>query len=93
MRLRAHCDAIVKFVFESPEQNRMIYSDYLEAFENSPLDVVFAGGFADVPFPPYVPDCDYADIFARLRAIYPDKKGFGHHGMVAMLSKPKVVIS
>jgi len=80
--------AITQYVFDSPDQNRMFYSDYLDAFEASALNVVCIGAFADVPFPPHVPVSSYVELFAKLKERYPDKSGFGHQGMIAILAKP-----
>lgn len=83
---------IVEFVFHSEEQNRLFYSDYIDLLNQSRFEVVVVCGFADVPHPLGTPACDYAQTFAKLHERYPDKSGFGNHGMLAMLRRPKAAL-
>ena len=78
---------IAHFVFHSEEQNRLFFSDYVQLFATSPFEVVCISGFGDIPHPHHMPRCDYPEIFRKLRARYPDKDGFGYHGMRVILYK------
>jgi SAM-dependent methyltransferase len=78
---------IAHFVFHSQEQNRLFFSDYVQLFAKSPFEVVCISGFGDIPHPRQMPRCDYPETFRTLRIRYPDKGGFGYHGMRVILNK------
>jgi SAM-dependent methyltransferase len=78
---------IARFVFHSDEQNRLFFSDYVRLFAASRFEVVCISGFGDIPHPHQMPRCDYPKTFRRLRIRYPEKDGFGYHGMRVVLHK------
>ena len=78
---------IAEFVFDSPEQNRLFFSDYEDIARASQFDVVFICGVPDVPHPAGTPNSDYARTFGQLQDRFPSKSGFGYHVAKMMLAK------
>jgi hypothetical protein len=78
---------IVEFVFESSDQNRLFYEDYIAIVENSPFQKLFFFGKPKIPFQSeYEPD-DYFRLFKKLRAKYPRNYGFEYSTIHLLLTK------
>jgi ubiquinone/menaquinone biosynthesis C-methylase UbiE len=78
---------ITDFVFHSPDQNRMFYSDYQEVVARSKFEILLLTGCPDIPA-----EASYgtpvSEHLALLRERYPDKTGFGYHVGRLLLKKP-----
>jgi SAM-dependent methyltransferase len=81
------CERIVAFVFESPEQNRVFYSDYVAMLRASPFQILVSEGYSELLSSPDEVH-DYAERLHRVTRAHPDKYGFGISVMKAALYKP-----
>jgi len=70
---------ITEFVFQSPEQNRLFYSDYEALATNSKFETLLLTGCTDIPTGQMSGDLPISEYLTLLRQRYPDKTGFGYH--------------
>ena len=78
---------ILEFVYYSDEQNRLFFSDYENMIVNSAFEKIFFVGFNDLPIRKGCEGGNFEAIMRKLYATYPDKSGFGYHGISMMLRK------
>lgn len=81
-------EKICDFVFRSPDQNRLFYSDYEKIFKESQFNTLYMTGFPDLPFSQNYAPKNIVELFSRLKEKYPEKSGFGYHVASALLFKP-----
>lgn len=79
---------VCDFVFRSPDQNRLFFSDYHNLFLESDFDILFMTGYPDLPLAKAYSPSDSIALFEALKQKFPDKSGFGYHVITAALTKP-----
>lgn len=79
---------ITEFVFHSPDQNRLFYSDYQEIIQQSKFETLMFTGCPDLPMKQTTSDTPMCERLELLRTRYPDKSGFGYHVAKVLLRKP-----
>lgn len=78
---------ILDFVYRSDEQNHLFFSDYEHIVANSAFETLFFVGFTDLPFSEGYEVEDPKTVLNKLRNVFPDKSGFGYHGISMLLTK------
>jgi SAM-dependent methyltransferase len=79
---------IAEYVFHSPNQNRLFFSDYDDAALRSKFEKLLFWGCADLPEEKPAPGAPMCEHLLTLRQRYPDKSGFGYHVARLLLRKP-----
>lgn len=79
--------AITDYVFNSPEQNHLMFSDYEKLLRSSPFEVIFLKGY-DTELQQIYSSLTTAEVFQRLAERYPaDRDKFLYDGITVLLRK------
>jgi len=78
---------ILNFVYRSKDQNRLFFSDYEHIVANSAFQTLFLVGFHDLPLPKNYEVENLEAVLRKLHESFPDKTGFGYHGISMLLTK------
>lgn len=81
--------AITDYVFNSPEQNHLMFSDYEKIMRSSPFEVIFLKGYDFEKLQQIYSSLITAEVFQRLAERYPtDRDKFLYDGITVLLRKP-----
>ena len=81
-------ERVAEFVFDSPEQNRLFFSDYVRIFEESPFEALLVTGCPDLPTGKWAGMDNVETSLSKLNERFPGKSGFGYHVIRVLLRKP-----
>ena len=81
--------AITDYVFNSPEQNHLMFSDYEILMRSSPFEVIFLKGYDFERLQQIYSSLITAEVFQHLVERYPaDRDKFLYDGITVLLRKP-----
>lgn len=86
---KALADAIVAFVFDSGEQNRLFFDDYERIADGSPLEVIFLKGYDYEELAAKYPTSRSPAVLDELAARFPDRHGFLYDGITLLMRKSR----
>ena len=79
--------AIVSYVFESEDQNRLLYEDYETAVKNSKFDIVFFKGYDHSVLSSKYTSMNFIYYMNSLKNKYPNYTNFQYDGITMLLTK------
>lgn len=80
-------EAISRYVFDSGEQNRLMFTDYEQIVRESEFETLFFVGHPDVPFRVGYETSRSTALFTELKRRFPNEHGFGYHLISMLLTK------
>ena len=83
-----HCQKIAEFVFNSNDQNRLFYDDYMKIYSESKFKTLLFLGHKNFPLPEGYCNENYIQNLKKLNLCYPEKQGqFGYNSITSVLYK------
>ena len=79
---------IVSFVYESDEQNRLFYDDYVHIINNSSFDTIILSGVSNKGKRRKYDQESFEQAEFKLKEKYPNHNGFEFDAIVAVLERP-----
>lgn len=80
--------SIVKYIFESQDQNRLMYEDYERIIRTSKFEVIFFKGYDHSILSAMYTTIEFPNIMKLLQNKFPNYNNFLYDGITVLLRKP-----